>query len=91
MFIGSGVCAIITWNGQERIKTSGASNQTEAEYSRSALQHDDNNQQYPTHFSRNLDAGLAMGAMCIILGLMYAVDFFVSFAQRKKILRNEKA
>ena len=35
MFIASGACAIITWNSQERIKTSGASNLTEAEYSRS--------------------------------------------------------
>merc|ERR1712062_367784 len=73
MFIASGACAIITWNSQERIKTSGASNLTEAEY------------------SRNLDAGLGMGAMCIILGLMYAVDFIVSFVQRKRILRDEKA
>ena len=40
---------------------------------------------------RNLDAGLGMGAMCIILGLMYAVDFIVSFVQRKRILRDEKA
>ena len=41
--------------------------------------------------SRNLDAGLAMGAMCIILGLIYAVDFIVSFVQRRRILRDEKA
>ena len=34
MFIASGVCAILTWNSEERIKTSGASNLTEAEYGR---------------------------------------------------------
>ena len=40
---------------------------------------------------RNVDAGLSMGAMCIIIALVYAVDTLWSFVVRKRILRDEKA
>merc|ERR1711988_1375070 len=73
MFMVTGVCAIMTWSKEERIKTSGATSLSETEY------------------NRNVDGGLAMGAMCIIIALIYAVDTLWSFIVRKRILRDEKA
>merc|ERR1711963_827622 len=73
MFMASGVCAIITWNSEERIKRSGASSLSETEY------------------NRNVDTGLAMGSMCIIISLVYAVDTLWSYIVRNRILRDEKA
>ena len=40
---------------------------------------------------RDIDAGLAMGAMCIIIGIIYMIDFFVSYFARRRLLSEERA
>jgi len=72
MFIGSGACAIMTWQNEIMPKTSSAA-LSEREY------------------HRNIDAALSMGAMCIIIGLVYMCDTVVSYLNRNKILADEKA
>merc|ERR1712110_473051 len=42
-------------------------------------------------YNRDIDAGLAMGAMCIIIGIFYMCDFFVSYFARRKLLSEERA
>jgi hypothetical protein len=36
-------------------------------------------------FSKNSDAALTMAAFCILAGLVYLVDFFVAYSQRKRL------
>ena len=38
-------------------------------------------------YARNYDAALAMGAMCVIAGILYFVDFLISVAARKRFRR----
>jgi len=42
-------------------------------------------------YNRNVNAALGMGAMCIIIGLVYFIDTIVSFYNRKRLSQeNEK-
>ena len=43
------------------------------------------------YFFRNTDAALTMGALCIIIGLIYLIDTIVSNLNRNRILAEEKA
>ena len=40
---------------------------------------------------RNIDAAMAMGAMCIIIGLVYVADTIVAYLKRNRLLREERA
>ena len=38
-------------------------------------------------YARNYDAALAMGALCVIAGILYFVDFLIALAARKRFRR----
>merc|ERR1711915_1165282 len=42
-------------------------------------------------YHRNINSALAMGSMCIIIGLIYLVDLFVSWINRGKIMQENSA
>merc|ERR1712236_177538 len=42
-------------------------------------------------YHRNINSALAMGSMCIIIGLIYIVDLFVSWINRGKIMQENSA
>ena len=97
--MGSGAVAIMTWQGETRAKVTSSSTLTEMEYNRLARQTLclwlSSNCIIASELKtlclvfRDIDAGLAMGAMCIIIGIFYMCDFFVSYFARRKLLSED--
>ena len=102
--MGSGAVAIMTWQGETRAKVTSSSTLTEREYNRLVRQtltvsvavfKLSSNCIIPSELQilclvfRDIDAGLAMGAMCIIIGIFYMCDFFVSYFARRKLLSED--
>jgi hypothetical protein len=40
-------------------------------------------------YARNYNAALAMGSLCLVAGVVYAVDFFMACTARKRIRREQ--